>query len=591
MVASMTSNQGVMYALSDAALTDAVKESLDPAIAAERLLPFIPSVVTRAHKALDDLSLPSATAIHQDELQILLQCLRLLRNLCAAGEASKSALLSEGVIHLLSRTIESLGQGSGEIGLNWTLPSVSAQLAANLSSADCAEELWTSMFPEALQTLAHVDAPATQEATSLMLLRLCMALERGPRTLTGPKGVPILAALLHGNKRMMERQQEGGKSQANDDVGLLCSFLAVRCGLLERMMRYLACDGEDESGAESENTLPEQPDRDVTVNSHGTSTSSTEDISSWLSHAHLRLSHILLMEELGSEFRDSPAIQNYFGNGASSTSSVKSNDASSTCKYLVELLRSLGSAEEVTRSANNSYVAYEESNPSKKDTQRISGNIQQGCMQHVNDPLDDRHQSTAALLQAELHLLRDIAGRDDGGAGLSGGICLVAELSSFGLIENVLAALKALGPIQNPRLSKSVDTEISEKQLAGGLSARAKQFCSKQPYEGYRTDLISIIANASYRRPQVQEEIAKNDGIELVLAQCQVDATSPLAREWALWAVRNLCEGSQRARDAIKDLRASAALDSDDLRKAGVKVSIDETSGRLVVEPRNEVVR
>lgn len=36
-------------------------------------------------------------------------------------------------------------------------------------------------------------------------------------------------------------------------------------------------------------------------------------------------------------------------------------------------------------------------------------------------------------------------------------------------------------------------------------------------------------------------------GVELVLAQCQLDRQSPLAREWALWAVRNLCEGNPEA--------------------------------------------
>jgi len=36
-------------------------------------------------------------------------------------------------------------------------------------------------------------------------------------------------------------------------------------------------------------------------------------------------------------------------------------------------------------------------------------------------------------------------------------------------------------------------------------------------------------------------------GVELVLAQCQLDRESPLAREWGLWAVRNLCEGNPQA--------------------------------------------
>jgi hypothetical protein len=43
--------------------------------------------------------------------------------------------------------------------------------------------------------------------------------------------------------------------------------------------------------------------------------------------------------------------------------------------------------------------------------------------------------------------------------------------------------------------------------------------------------------------------------------QCALDDTAPLAREWALWAVRNLCVGSERARataSALQPVRGRA---------------------------------
>lgn len=42
--------------------------------------------------------------------------------------------------------------------------------------------------------------------------------------------------------------------------------------------------------------------------------------------------------------------------------------------------------------------------------------------------------------------------------------------------------------------------------------------------------------------------------------QCQLDEHSPLAREWALWAVRNLCAGSPEAQQRIKDLEVRQLL-------------------------------
>lgn len=51
--------------------------------------------------------------------------------------------------------------------------------------------------------------------------------------------------------------------------------------------------------------------------------------------------------------------------------------------------------------------------------------------------------------------------------------------------------------------------------------------------------------------PLVQAEMGALGGVELVLAQCQLDWASPLAREWALWGVRNLCEGNPAAQVGV----------------------------------------
>ncbi len=66
----------------------------------------------------------------------------------------------------------------------------------------------------------------------------------------------------------------------------------------------------------------------------------------------------------------------------------------------------------------------------------------------------------------------------------------------------------------------------------------------------------------------------------------QVDAESPLLREWALWGVRNLCEGNEAAQRAIADLQACTAVDSAELQKLGLRVELDKDTGKLKVERR-----
>ena len=60
----------------------------------------------------------------------------------------------------------------------------------------------------------------------------------------------------------------------------------------------------------------------------------------------------------------------------------------------------------------------------------------------------------------------------------------------------------------------------------------------------------------------------------------QVDDESPLVREWALWAVRNLCEGDEGAREAISQLKARSIVQDAALQRAGLSVELDEATGR-----------
>ena len=60
----------------------------------------------------------------------------------------------------------------------------------------------------------------------------------------------------------------------------------------------------------------------------------------------------------------------------------------------------------------------------------------------------------------------------------------------------------------------------------------------------------------------------------------QVDDESPLVREWALWAVRNLCEGDEGARDAISALKVEGVVQDAALHRAGMAVQLDQSTGR-----------
>jgi ataxin-10 len=71
----------------------------------------------------------------------------------------------------------------------------------------------------------------------------------------------------------------------------------------------------------------------------------------------------------------------------------------------------------------------------------------------------------------------------------------------------------------------------------------------------YKASILAILGNACYGRKYFQDAVASRGGVDLLLSQCRGDMSSPLSREWALWAVRNLCEGNPEAQAAIAELK------------------------------------
>jgi ataxin-10 len=533
------------------------------------VLSRLPNIISSANNAISILSTSGNT--DPNALSNLTQALRVLRNSCVAGPPACEAMLRAGALDLVVRAISIIGCGGAS--LDWTLPSVAAQFIANFVSAGgpfCALAAWRELFAKSFETLVHVDATSAQNATCLALFTMSRTVPGAAEALTSPLGaLSILAPLLHNARRVAKRRE------TNENIGLLCCYLCFSCGLIQPLVVSLATASPNE-GARAVDCGGCGTDARANENAVRQHAACADDILR-VTTMNLTMSHVVLLEELSLEVHNAPLLDRPTGanalnqgttispmNGSMQGSTTRTITALSSAAFLVRLFRTLARRRSPVTS-NHGAAAVDVSDAEKQ------------------------------VLQGTLHLLRDIAGRDDGGIAMlclqsdleasdQHTRCLVSHLVSAGLMPSLLAALKALGPIVNPRRDTP---QPPMAELAPSLAGAAASFCETQPYNGYRSDLLAVLANAAHKRPCVQAAVADvMGGVELVLSQCQVDHSSPLAREWALWAVRNLCEGSEAARGAVSALRATAALDSDELRKAGVKVSLDEKTGKLRVEKR-----
>ncbi|TYZ63931.1 hypothetical protein PybrP1_010509 [[Pythium] brassicae (nom. inval.)] len=77
---------------------------------------------------------------------------------------------------------------------------------------------------------------------------------------------------------------------------------------------------------------------------------------------------------------------------------------------------------------------------------------------------------------------------------------------------------------------------------------------SREPI-GYRSGIIRAIGNLSFRHARHQDLVREHGHLALFLNHCNIDDANPLVREWALVALRNLCEGNEANQQFINALK------------------------------------
>jgi ataxin-10 len=182
-------------------------------------------------------------------------------------------------------------------------------------------------------------------------------------------------------------------------------------------------------------------------------------------------------------------------------------------------------------------------------------------------------------------------------------------LQSLGLVELLLDMLRQLGPPPKPRhqqqqaVEQAVQQQAVQQQVptAGhhppgqqqGQQALPVHATVKQPYHGYRADLVALLSNMLFENTAVQDQVLAVGGVELLLSNCNLDASAPVAREWALWSIRNMCSRNEVVQKYIAELQAVEAVPSTELAQLGKELQLDKMTHklRLVDRPQQHQVQ
>ncbi|XP_063238575.1 ataxin-10 [Bacillus rossius redtenbacheri] len=107
----------------------------------------------------------------------------------------------------------------------------------------------------------------------------------------------------------------------------------------------------------------------------------------------------------------------------------------------------------------------------------------------------------------------------------------------------------------------------------------------EHPAFGFKAGLVRLLANLCWRNRANQDRVRELDGIPLLLDCCNIDARNPLIIQWAVLAVRNLCEGNAENQAVIAGMNRQGVVDGAVLREAGLTLHQGGGDGKITVIP------
>ena len=176
------------------------------------------------------------------------------------------------------------------------------------------------------------------------------------------------------------------------------------------------------------------------------------------------------------------------------------------------------------------------------------------------------------------------------------GACTVREgkmlrraLRSKGLITNISNLLHTLFSAvpgateehRGPLMTENVKGVQKHGEEAAGLGGMY----------GLKRDLVRVLGNMCYRDRESQEAVREAEAIPLILACTNVDEANPFAKEWAILAVRNLCENNVENQAVIARLQPQAVQSvPPEMQQRGVGVQLDQ-AGKIKIVRDSQATR
>ncbi|KAG9399731.1 hypothetical protein AC1031_011609 [Aphanomyces cochlioides] len=188
---------------------------------------------------------------------------------------------------------------------------------------------------------------------------------------------------------------------------------------------------------------------------------------------------------------------------------------------------------------------------------------------------DNTSAASAAAGDDEVDLKLDPAPSEDRQA-----VWKVMELESSKLILDILGALTSQQVSKTSEATEKFVKTLSH-QLQVHATTHSRSTNAFNPSEmddipqdasfGYRSAGIRALGNLVHRNKQIQDTVRLSGGLEVLLNSCNIDPRNPMIREWALVALRHVCEDNEANQAYIRALSPQEVVPRMDLSNMNVE--------------------
>ncbi|XP_033647947.1 ataxin-10-like isoform X1 [Asterias rubens] len=155
-------------------------------------------------------------------------------------------------------------------------------------------------------------------------------------------------------------------------------------------------------------------------------------------------------------------------------------------------------------------------------------------------------------------------------------LSLLCEASCQPAVSSTLLQRMSLLECSLDLLDRANKAGKKDKNIFSCTQTSDDSISQTNPVFGFKRDLVRLIGNMCHNHKANQNKVRELHGIPVILEQSNIDSTNPFISQWAIFAIRNLCDGNPDNQAVVAEMTNKGVVNNDTLQQYGFQAEMRE---------------